>query len=177
LVYAYLVADSPSLSFQSQKVNVGSSRAGVIGDVDGYQGADVVLAAEAKDKDLTIEDEDDLEGFLEDVAGFPDADAVVFARSFDESIAARLERADVRMVDRAQMVTTVRLWDVPKQDIALQAMKYFLAHIQKSSPLLTRLEEFVERAIADHEARYGVGDTLKTNKGLSIDEDDQAGTD
>jgi len=148
IVYAYLVAESPSLSFQSHKVNVGSSRAGAIGDVDGYLGEDIVLAAEAKDKDLKSDDEDDLEAFIEDISQFPDADAVVFARSFDITIRSHLNAVDVRMVSREEMIAAVRLWDVPKQEVAIRAMKYFLAHIQKNRDLLDRLNTFERQVIS-----------------------------
>ena len=146
MVYAYMSADSPTLNVQSQKVNVGSSRAETLGDVSGYLGEYPVLAAEAKDKDLTVADEQDLSAFVEDASTFPDLDAVVFARTFDTGIASYLEDNNVRRVDKAQMLATVRLWDVPKQDNAIRAMRFFLGRIQKDPKLLKRLTDFVDEA-------------------------------
>lgn len=143
MVYAYFVADSPTLTVVSHKVNVGSSRAGALGDVDGFLGEEIVLAAEAKDKDLTIDDEDDLAGFIEDVAPHPDVDAVIFANTFDQEIRAVLDAAEIRTVTRQQMLESIALWDVPKQENAIRAMRFFLANIQKSQPLLQRLTTFL----------------------------------
>ena len=98
MVYAYFVADSPTLTVVSHKVNTGSSRAGALGDVDGFLGESIVLAAEAKDKDLTLDDEDDLGGFLDDVAPHADVDAVVFARTFSADIAKVLKKKGIRAI-------------------------------------------------------------------------------
>ena len=145
MVYAYFVADSPTLTVVSHPVNTGSSRAGVIGDVDGFLGEEIVLAAEAKDKDLTIDDEDDLVAFKEDVGPHPDIDAVIFARTFDAKLHEILKRADIRTMSRQEMLVSVSLWDVPKQENAVRAMRFFLAHIQKSQKLLDRLVFFLEK--------------------------------
>ena len=48
-------------------------------------------------------------------------------------------------MSRAEMLASVALWDVPKQENAVRAMQFFLAHIQKSPPLLARLNEFVAK--------------------------------
>lgn len=152
LVYAYLVADSPTLTVQSHKVNVGSARAGAIGDVDGYLGEEIVLAAEAKDRHLTLADEDDLNAFMEDVSDFPDADAVVFAASFDSDIRSVLESGGIRTMSREEMLASVSLWDVPKQENALRAMRFFLGRVQQNRHLLSRLLEFVNTILDETSA-------------------------
>lgn len=143
MVYGYLYADSPTLTVVSQKVNTGSRRAGVIGDVSGYLGEHLVLAAEAKDKHLGKSNEADLHTFIEESSAFPDLDAVVFARSFDSHIAAKLEENKVRTFSTEDMMRTVRLWDVPKQENAVRAMRFFLGQIQKNQRLVARVEEFL----------------------------------
>ncbi|MEV0239226.1 hypothetical protein AB0I06_04685 [Streptomyces sp. NPDC050674] len=149
IVYGYLYADSPTLTVVSQRVNTGSRRAGVIGDVSGYLGENVVLAAEAKDKHLGKSDEADLLTFIEESSAFPDLDAVVFARSFDPYILARLEENSVRTFSTEEMLRTVRLWDVPKQENAVRAMRFFLGHIQKNQRLVDRVEDFLQELKAN----------------------------
>lgn len=144
LVYGYLYADSPTLTVVSQKVNTGSRRAGVIGDVSGYLGEHLVLAVEAKDKRLGEADESDLMTFIEASAPWPDLDAVVFARSFDEYIQELLESANVRTFSVSEMIRTVRLWDIPKQENAIRSVKFFLGQIQKNPELVNRVEEFLQ---------------------------------
>lgn len=142
LVYGYLYADSPTLTVTSQRVNTGSRRAKVIGDVSGYLGENIVLAAEAKDKDLTHRDKQDLLTFVREADPFPDLDAVVFARSFDTEIREFLESSKVRTFPRDEMLKTVRLWDVPKQENAVRAVRFFLGRIQQSNELLQRVIDF-----------------------------------
>lgn len=143
MVYAYLAADSPTLRVESNAVNTGASRAGAVGDVDGYDGEFVVVAAEAKDRHLAAAQEDVLTGFIDDVSALPDADAVVFAHSFDQDMIGLLESQGLRTVSRAQMMATVALWDPMKQEVALKAMRYFLVRIQKNPELLAPLDAFL----------------------------------
>ncbi|MCD0482320.1 hypothetical protein LO771_07815 [Streptacidiphilus sp. ASG 303] len=144
LVYGYLYADSPTLTVISQRVNTGSRRAGVIGDVSGFLGEHVVLAAEAKDKHLTKADEADLMTFITESSAFPDLDAVVFARSFDSYIQDVLCEAEVRCFTRNEMIHTVSLWDVPKQENAVRSVRFFLGQIQKNPSLVERVDEFIK---------------------------------
>lgn len=144
MVYAYLSADSPYLTVVSHRVNVGSSRAGALGDVDGYLGEEVVLAAEAKDKALSMSDEEDLLTFIEDVSPYPDVDAVVFARDFDQDVRAWLSSLGIRSVSRHDMQSVIALWDIPKQQNAGRAMRFFLANIQKQPALLARVVDFID---------------------------------
>ncbi len=143
MVYAYLSADSPSLNVVSHPVNVGSSSAGALGDVDGYLGEEIVLAAEAKDKNLSMPDEGDLSTFIEDVDPYPDVDAVVFARDIDHQTREWLRSIGIRSVSRSDMMAVIELWDVPKQQNAVRAMRFFLAKIQKQPPLLARVIDFL----------------------------------
>lgn len=148
IVYGYIFADSPSLILESHAVNVGSSRAGMIGDIDGFLGGSPVLAAEAKDFAITADTVADLEDFLEDVAQFPDVDAVVFARAFDDDARATLAAAGARTVGHAEMLATVALWDIPKQQEAIRAMRYYLSRTQKRADYADRLDAFLsERGV------------------------------
>ena len=162
MVYAYLSADSPYLTVVSHPVNVGSSRAGALGDVDGYLGEEVVLAAEAKDKALTMNDEEDLSTFIEDVSPYPDVDAVVFAREIDPDVREWLKSLGLRSVSRADMESVIALWDVPKQENAVRAMRFFLANIQKQPALLARVVDFLDELIRQAPATDAPG----RNEGL-----------
>ena len=147
MVYAYLVADAPTLHIESHAVNTGSSRAGTVGDVDGFDGEYLILAAEAKDKHLSLDDEDDLQAFIEDVTNYPDVDAAIFARSFDDGLVHALREQGIRTVTRDEMAATVALWDPTKQIVAIKAMRYFFARIQKQPTLTAELDDFLDHLI------------------------------
>ncbi|MGH9124702.1 MAG: hypothetical protein ACRDZ8_08240, partial [Acidimicrobiales bacterium] len=49
LSFGYLRADSPNLQLESSRAQTGSRRSGLLGDVDGFVGDRVALAAECKD--------------------------------------------------------------------------------------------------------------------------------
>lgn len=147
LVYAYLYADSPTLTVISQRVNTGSRRAGVVGDVSGYLGEHVVLAAEAKDKDLDGGDISELTTFINESSAFPDMDAVVFARSFDPALEDHLNSVQVRTFPLDLMIRTVSLWDVPKQENAVRAVRFFLGQIQRSAALIERVDLFLQSLV------------------------------
>jgi hypothetical protein len=84
MAFGYLRADSPNVILESHAVNVASRRAGVVGDVDGFQGAEIELAAEVKDLDIGQDNfENQLGGFLQAVEEVPNATTLVIARTFD----------------------------------------------------------------------------------------------
>lgn len=143
--YAYLRADAPNVILESHAVNVGSRRAGLVGDVDGFRGDAVELAAEVKD--LVIDEdnlEDQLGDFLVAVAEIPDATAIVFAAGFSDEAREALAAQNVVALDRGEMATIAAVWDFPKQAEAMGALIYFLARIQNRPQLVEQVRSYCQ---------------------------------
>ena len=131
ITYGYFRADSPNLILETHKVNVASSRTGQIGDVDGYRGGEVELAAEVKD--LDINDAATVADFIEDIAGAPNATAVIVCQSITEEARAEIAARNITVLTVGDLARTVSVWDLPKQQEGLRGVDYFLGRIQRST--------------------------------------------
>lgn len=137
LAFGYLHADSPNLILESHSVNTGSSRVKMLGDVDGFRGAEPELAAEVKDLALDEHNaESSLGDFLEDIATAPNATAVVVCRTITDEGRVLIEKRNVTVLTVAELIRTVGVWDLPKQQEALRGVDYYLGRIQKSQAAL-----------------------------------------
>lgn len=136
LAYGYLRADSPNLILESHSVNTSAKRAAMLGDVDGFRGAEPELAAEVKDRDLTSETIDvELGNFFRDITEAPNVTPIVICRSITDDARRAVERLGVTVLDKETMRRTVAVWDLPKQQEALRGVDYYLSRIQKSPAL------------------------------------------
>lgn len=116
----------------------------MLGDVDGFRGAEVELAVEVKDIDLDATNwEDHLGAFLSDIDAAPNATAVVIARSIDDDVVAALEEIGVVPLDKPTMRRTVEVWDLTKQEEAVRGFEYYLGRIQKAQSLVDDLRTFL----------------------------------
>lgn len=155
LVFGYFTADSPNLTLESHKVNTGSSRVDMPGDVAGFRGGEVELAVEVKDHPITADTvESVLVDFLEDLVEAPNTTAVVVASTVDEASRVRLAESNVIALSRQEMQDRVATWDLPKQQEALRGAIYYLSRIQKKTQLVDRLIEF----LVEHEISSGIID-------------------
>lgn len=146
LAYGYLLADSPNLILESHNVNTGSSRAGMLGDVDGFRGSEPELAAEVKDLDLDDSNvEAQLGDFLEDIATAPNATAVVICRSIANESRDSIEQRNVTVLTLQDLAKTVAVWDLPKQQEALRGVDYYLGRIQKSDVALQYFRQWLKQ--------------------------------
>lgn len=137
IAFGYLRADSPNLILESHGVNVGSKRAAMLGDVDGFRGQEPELAAEVKDLDLHDGNIwDQLGNFLMEIAEAPNVTAMVFCKTITPSARQLLEREGMIVLDRDGLARRVASWDVPKQQEALRGTEYYLGRIQKSAKLV-----------------------------------------
>lgn len=147
LAYGYLRADSPNLILESHSVNTGSSRAGMLGDVDGFRGQEPELAAEVKDVAVTASTvEALLSDFLEDIVDAPNATAVVICADIDPAARDYLEQRGVRVLSRDDLVRRVGVWDLPKQQEALRGVEYYLGRVQKDGRAVSYLREWLRQA-------------------------------
>jgi hypothetical protein len=141
--YAYLRADAPNVILEAHAVNVASRRARLVGDVAGFRGDAVELAAEVKDLVLSEENLDEQLGdFLVEIAEIPDATAIVFAAGFSDEAREALAAQNVIALDREEMAAIAAVWDLPKQAEAMGALCYYLARIQNRPQLVRQVRDF-----------------------------------
>lgn len=102
--FGYLRADSPSLVLESIKAQTGSRHAGLAGDIDGYDGASLMLAVECKDKTLEVDDwESELGDFMATVDPIPGVTGVVMAADASDEARSQILDAGLIVLTRAQM--------------------------------------------------------------------------
>jgi hypothetical protein len=143
MVFGFLRADHPHLEWIADKVRTGSARQRRFGDIDGYAGVNLELSAEVKDLDIDSGNKErQLGSFLQSIAN-RHATGMVFARTFSEDVRAELEGLGVILTDDAMLRWLIRRWDWVKQDIALQSMMHFLAHIEQNASAVRRLLSFI----------------------------------
>ncbi len=131
ITYGYFRADSPNLILETHSVNTGSSRAGRLGDVDGYRGGEIELAAEVKDMEIDVGSI--VADFIEDIALAPNATAVVVCQRITEAARAEVEARNITVLTMPDMTRTVSVWDLPKQQEGLRGIDYYLGRIQRSN--------------------------------------------
>jgi hypothetical protein len=147
LIYGYMVADAPSLQFRTAGARTGAKRAGLIGDIDGYDGPDLALTAEVKDRDL--DEADEITDFYSNLTQWPDAIAFVACRSASESFTSEVEGFGIGVYTMGQLVNQVELWTVPKQLAAIRhAMGYFEFY-EKKPDLADRFQAFLTERKVD----------------------------
>lgn len=144
LAFAYYRADSPNVTIETGKVGAGSRRVGRSGDVDGWNGPELVLSIEVKDANITDHADDTLDAFLANLSEWPDATAIVLARGANEDVVQELAKQNVSVLTRKRMLDAVLRWDLNKQRLATREFHYYLARVQRHSGLTKRFEEFIE---------------------------------
>jgi hypothetical protein len=146
LVYGFLAADAPAVQFRTASARTGGKRADLIGDIDGYDGPDLALTAEVKDRDL--QDSNEITDFYSNLAPWPDAIAFVACRSASAGFRQEVENLGVGVYTLDQLIDQVELWTVPKQLAAIRhAMGYFEFYERKPD-LGNRFQDFlVDREI------------------------------
>jgi hypothetical protein len=144
LAFAYYRADAPNVTLETGKVGASSRRTGRVGDVDGWNGADLALSIEVKDEELTDPEDSTLDGFLANLAEWPDATAVVVARDATDEVIEALAEVNVSVLTRDSMREAVLRWDLNKQRLAAREFHYFLVRVQRHSGLIERYEAFLE---------------------------------
>ena len=143
LAFAYYRADSPNVTIETGKVGAGSRRTGRVADIDGWNGAELVLSIEVKDEELVSTEDSALDGFLANLSEWPDATAIVVARAASEEVIGALADQHVSVLTRPLMHSAVIRWDLNKQKLAAREFHYFLVRVQRHSSLTDRFETFL----------------------------------
>lgn len=141
LVYGYMAADAPTVQFRTASARTGGKRARLVGDIDGYDGPDLALTAEVKDRDLR--DAEEITDFYSNLGPWPDAIAFVACRSASPEFREEVEDLGIGVYTLDQLIDQVELWIVPKQLAAIRhAMGYFDS-IEKKPDLGDRFQVFL----------------------------------
>lgn len=144
LAYAYFNVQLVHLTaVEADKVRAGGARSGNVGDIDGWDAAELVEAVEVKDLDLTAENEYELAGFLDNLTTWPDATAVVVANSFSDEVKQSLQQQNIITLTRHEMVEDARGWDMEKQRRAIRALDYYIIRVEAHDGLSRRFRDLL----------------------------------
>ncbi|BBO34559.1 hypothetical protein PLANPX_4171 [Lacipirellula parvula] len=89
-----------------------------------------------------MDDQADVANFASQIA-HRNALGLVVAESFEEEARLHIEDLGLRTLDRETLIERVDIWDPLKQDAAVDAFSYYVCHIEKCMPLITRVRDFL----------------------------------
>ena len=141
-VFGYIRADSPHLQVEARKVRTGSARLKGIGDIDAWEGDQLVISAEVKSFKVGIGIEADREFFSGEVRQ-RGALGMVVALDFGEAVRGTVAALGVTPLSLKDLVRVVALWDPLKQRAALNAFLWVVKHIEQNTPLIERVDAFL----------------------------------
>ena len=148
IVFGFLRADNPHLQIEIDKVRTGSKRLQRVGDIDGWDGAQLAISAEVKQFELKPDDVPDLEGFA-NATGLRGTLGIVVARSYKADTRKLIESLGLKALDADDLLRIVELWDPLKQRTAVSSFIYYARHVEKNSSLATRIDEFFKTAVSN----------------------------
>lgn len=142
-IFGYIRADAPHLQVEARKVRAGSARTAGIGDIDAWEGDQLVISAEVKAfvVDPTIAQEVD---YFSSEVQQRGALGMVVAEDFREGTREALEALGLIPVSRRDLIRIVSLWDPLKQRAALNAFQFVVVHREQNGPLIRRVEAFLQ---------------------------------
>lgn len=150
--YGYTTEMWPHLSLEASKVRTGSSRQNRYGDIDGYQGPDLMVSVEVKDRPIDGANVDSELGSMMELSENATTIVVAICRSVTDSAAEKLEASDVKVLTDENLAEQLELWDYHKQNRALQGMVHYVTNIEEDPGALQRLLRFVETVDPDNTA-------------------------
>jgi hypothetical protein len=142
LTYGFVRADAPTLDVATARVRSGRRRGGGVGDIDGYDGPDIALAAEVKDFEVTSIS--DLTGFMANLSEWPDAVAFVVCKGAKQEVVEAAAGSNVTIVTRKQMIDAARLWTIDKQLMAVRSALGYFVHYEQNDALIRRFSTFLD---------------------------------
>ncbi|MBW7849953.1 MAG: hypothetical protein H3C38_05605 [Rhodospirillales bacterium] len=141
-VFAYIRADAPHLQVEARKVRTGSAREAGIGDIDAWEGDQLVISAEVKHYVVTGAIQEEIEFFVSEVRQ-RGALGLVIAEDFRDGARETIEALGITPLSRADLVRIVALWDPLKQRAALNAFQWVVVHREQNGPLIERVARFL----------------------------------
>lgn len=145
-VFGFLRADNPHLQVEPRGSRTGSRRQKGVGDIDCWEANRLVISAEVKQIVFHRKHvEQEIIAFADDIRQ-RGALGFLVALSFDSTETKDVISAHgLKPLSVGDMQQLVDFWDPLKQRAAVNAFIYFLAHIERNSALLERLEDFIAR--------------------------------
>ncbi len=150
--YGYVRTKWPHLSFRASKVRTGSSRQHRYGDIDGYQGPDLMVSVEVKDLPIDSSNVADELGSMMELAERTNVIVVALCREVSDSAADTLEESGVVVRTDDDLEEEFELWDYHKQNRAIQGMIHFLGNIEEDPAAVQRLLRFLSDVDSDNPA-------------------------
>ena len=142
MVFGYVRADAPHLQVEARKARAGSARTQGIGDIDAWEGDQLIVSAEVKHFVVGAKDMGDFTHFAANVADRA-ALGLVVAEDFGSGVRARIEKLGLTALSRSDLLQIVSLWDPLKQRAALNAFLWVVVHKEQNSGLIDRVREFL----------------------------------
>jgi hypothetical protein len=143
-VFGYIRADAPHLQVEARKVRTGSARLEGIGDIDAWEGDQLVISTEVKAFTVDERIVSDLDFFSAEVRQ-RGALGMVVADEFRDGAREAIERLGVIPLSRRDLIGIVTLWDPLKQRAALNAFQWVVVHREQNGPLIKRVGDFLTR--------------------------------
>jgi hypothetical protein len=142
--YGYAKGMWPHLSLEASKVRTGSSRQNRYGDIDGYQGPDLMVSVEVKDREIDSSNVESELGAMMELSENATTIVVAICRSVSDTATAELETSGVTVLTDKKLAAQLEMWDYHKQNRALQGMVHYLTNIEEDPGALQRLLRFIE---------------------------------
>jgi hypothetical protein len=143
-VFGYIRADAPHLQVEARKVRTGSARLEGIGDIDAWEGDQLIVSAEVKAFAVDDAIGAELDFFSSEVRQ-RGALGMVVAEEFRAGAREIIEQLGAIPLSRADLVRIVSLWDPLKQRAALNAFQWVVVHREQNGPLISRVQDFLAR--------------------------------
>ena len=143
-VFGYIRADAPHLQVEARKVRTGSARLQGIGDIDAWEGDQLVISSEVKSFVVDETMAEELDFFSSEVRQRGALGTVVALEFRDATAREAIESLGLIPLSRPDLVRIVSLWDPLKQRAALNAFLWVVIHREQNGPLMKRVEDFLK---------------------------------
>jgi hypothetical protein len=138
VVFAYLRADNPHLQVEVRKVRTGSRRQSGVGDVDGWDGNTLITSAEVKQFKFHENDVSALTPFGHETVR-RGTHGLIVALDYDSEDTLKLIRdKGLTPLSLDDLLYLVSLWDPLKQRVAINALRYYIDHVEQNTNLMNR---------------------------------------
>lgn len=144
VVFGYIRADAPHLQVEARKARTGSARLSGIGDIDAWEGDQLIVSSEVKSFVLDASIVSELDFFASEVRQRGALGMVIALDFRDQAAREAIEALGLVPLSRTDLVRIVSLWDPLKQRAALNAFQWVVIHREQNMPLIQRVAAFLE---------------------------------
>lgn len=141
-VFGYIRADAPHLQVEARKAREGSARRQGIGDIDAWEGSQLVISAEVKSYVVALKEVPSFAHFANSVAE-RSALGLVVAEDFKADVRAAFTALGLIPLSKQDLLAIVSIWDPLKQRAALNAFQWVVTRKEQDSGLIARVAAFL----------------------------------